>query len=59
MPGVSYRRRLRYSVVLVLRISSANYLPCVLILKGGGGGGGLNHFKFDTVICRFPSERQA
>ena len=32
-PGESYRRPLRSSflVVLVLRISRANYLPCVLI----------------------------
>ena len=30
-PGESYRRRLRS--LLLLRISSANYLPCVLILS--------------------------
>ena len=33
MPGESYRRRLRsFVVVLMLRISSANELPCVLIV---------------------------
>ena len=34
IPGESYRRRLRsLAFVLVLRISSANYLPCALILS--------------------------
>ena len=33
MPGESFRRRQAFGVVVVWRLSSANYLPWVLILK--------------------------
>ena len=45
MPGESYRRATQaFVVVLVLRISSANYLPCVLILYERPGPRSVSHF---------------